>query len=251
MLAVLPPRPSRASSTASPTSTQQWTQRLPRHRVGVGQSGLVARSRPRAVHDPGALLRHDRAARPPHRPRARRARGARPGGRHAGRLHRRPRRLHGRPPDDAEGADPLRGADPRAADRARAGVRGGGGGRRPRRHHRHRADGVRACGLPMPAHLRGTAAPRRAAASGSSPRTTCCAAASRSARSPRGAIGSPATRSILEAASSTTWPTIRASSSNRWDDPALRAVRGDLLALLDDVMRHDLGRELPLVCQAG
>ena len=38
---------------------------------------------------------------------------------------------------------------------------------------------------------------------------------------------------------------------NRWADPALRAVRGDLLALLDDVMRHDLGRELPLVCQAG
>ena len=29
------------------------------------------------------------------------------------------------------------------------------------------------------------------------------------------------------------------------------AVRGDLLALLDGVMRHDLGRELPLVCQAG
>ena len=39
--------------------------------------------------------------------------------------------------------------------------------------------------------------------------------------------------------------------TNRWDDPALRAVRGDLLALLDDVMRHDLGRELPQVCQAG
>jgi len=38
---------------------------------------------------------------------------------------------------------------------------------------------------------------------------------------------------------------------NRWDDPALRAVRRDLLATLDDVMRHDLGRELPLVCQAG
>jgi arylsulfatase A-like enzyme len=39
--------------------------------------------------------------------------------------------------------------------------------------------------------------------------------------------------------------------TNRWDDPALRSVRSDLLALLDDVMRHDLGRELPLVCQAG
>ncbi len=38
---------------------------------------------------------------------------------------------------------------------------------------------------------------------------------------------------------------------NRWDDPGLRGRRGDLLALLDDVMRHDLGRELPLVCQAG
>ncbi len=38
---------------------------------------------------------------------------------------------------------------------------------------------------------------------------------------------------------------------NRWNDPALRAVRSDLLALLVDVMRHDLGRELPLVCQAG
>jgi arylsulfatase A-like enzyme len=39
--------------------------------------------------------------------------------------------------------------------------------------------------------------------------------------------------------------------TNRWDDPALRTVRSDLLATLDDVMRHDLGRELPLVCQAG
>jgi arylsulfatase A-like enzyme len=38
---------------------------------------------------------------------------------------------------------------------------------------------------------------------------------------------------------------------NRWHDPGLRAVRSDLLALLDDVMRHDLGRELPQVCQAG
>ncbi len=38
---------------------------------------------------------------------------------------------------------------------------------------------------------------------------------------------------------------------NRWSDPALRAVRGDLLALLDDVMRHDLGRTLPQVCVAG
>src|SRR4029434_10387963 len=35
---------------------------------------------------------------------------------------------------------------------------------------------------------------------------------------------------------------------NRWSDPALRAVRDDLLALLDEVMRHDLGRELPQVC---
>ena len=38
---------------------------------------------------------------------------------------------------------------------------------------------------------------------------------------------------------------------NRWTDPSLRTTRGDLLALLDDVMRHDLGRELPQVCQAG
>jgi arylsulfatase A-like enzyme len=38
---------------------------------------------------------------------------------------------------------------------------------------------------------------------------------------------------------------------NRWSDPAARGTRRDLLALLDDVMRHDLGRELPLVCQAG
>jgi len=38
---------------------------------------------------------------------------------------------------------------------------------------------------------------------------------------------------------------------NRWADPGLRGVRGDLLALLDDVMRHDLGRALPQVCQAG
>src|SRR5262245_17258463 len=38
---------------------------------------------------------------------------------------------------------------------------------------------------------------------------------------------------------------------NRWSDPALRGIRNDLLALLDSVMRPDLGRELPLVCQAG
>ena len=38
---------------------------------------------------------------------------------------------------------------------------------------------------------------------------------------------------------------------NRWSDPALASRRSDLLATLDDVMRHDLGRELPLVCQAG
>ena len=38
---------------------------------------------------------------------------------------------------------------------------------------------------------------------------------------------------------------------NRWSDPTLASRRSDLLATLDDVMRHDLGRELPLVCQAG
>jgi arylsulfatase A-like enzyme len=39
--------------------------------------------------------------------------------------------------------------------------------------------------------------------------------------------------------------------ANRWADPGLRSVRSDLLATLDDVMRHDLGRELPRVCEAG
>ena len=38
---------------------------------------------------------------------------------------------------------------------------------------------------------------------------------------------------------------------NRWSDPDLLTLRRDLLALLDDVRRHDLGRDLPLVCQAG
>jgi arylsulfatase A-like enzyme len=38
---------------------------------------------------------------------------------------------------------------------------------------------------------------------------------------------------------------------NRWADPALASVRSDLLVTLDDVMRHDLGRTLPVVCQAG
>jgi len=38
---------------------------------------------------------------------------------------------------------------------------------------------------------------------------------------------------------------------NRWADPARASVRSDLLAALDDVMRHDLGRTLPVVCQAG
>jgi len=38
---------------------------------------------------------------------------------------------------------------------------------------------------------------------------------------------------------------------NRWADPALASVKSDLLTTLDDVMRHDRGRELPMVCQAG
>jgi hypothetical protein len=38
---------------------------------------------------------------------------------------------------------------------------------------------------------------------------------------------------------------------NRWKDPGLASVRSDLLATLDDVMRHDLGRDLPRVCEAG
>lgn len=39
--------------------------------------------------------------------------------------------------------------------------------------------------------------------------------------------------------------------ANRWADPGCARVRDELLALLADVMRHDLARELPLVCQAG
>jgi arylsulfatase A-like enzyme len=38
---------------------------------------------------------------------------------------------------------------------------------------------------------------------------------------------------------------------NRWADPAWASRRADLLATLDEVMRPDLGRVLPLVCQAG
>jgi arylsulfatase A-like enzyme len=38
---------------------------------------------------------------------------------------------------------------------------------------------------------------------------------------------------------------------NRWTDPALASTRRDILATLDAVMRHDVGRVLPLVCQAG
>jgi len=38
---------------------------------------------------------------------------------------------------------------------------------------------------------------------------------------------------------------------NRWTDPACAGIRRDLLALLDDVARPHLARELPLVCQAG
>jgi len=38
---------------------------------------------------------------------------------------------------------------------------------------------------------------------------------------------------------------------NRWRDPACEAERSDLLATLDDIMRHDLGRELPQVGLAG
>ncbi|HUF85469.1 MAG TPA: sulfatase-like hydrolase/transferase [Acidimicrobiia bacterium] len=38
---------------------------------------------------------------------------------------------------------------------------------------------------------------------------------------------------------------------NRWGDPGYQAERSDLLATLDDVMRHDLGRELPQVGVAG
>jgi arylsulfatase A-like enzyme len=38
---------------------------------------------------------------------------------------------------------------------------------------------------------------------------------------------------------------------NRWDDPASAHTRRELLALLERVMRPDLGRTLPVVCQAG
>ncbi len=38
---------------------------------------------------------------------------------------------------------------------------------------------------------------------------------------------------------------------NRWSDSALGTVRSDLLATLDQVMRRDLGRDLPQVCEAG
>jgi hypothetical protein len=38
---------------------------------------------------------------------------------------------------------------------------------------------------------------------------------------------------------------------NRWGDPDYQAERRDLLATLDDVMRHDLGRALPQVGVAG
>ena len=146
--------------------------RLPRHRVGVGESGLGAVQRGGAVHDPRRLLRHDRAARSSHRPRAGRPRRPRPGGRHAGGLHRRSRRLHGRSSDDAEGADPLRGPDPGAAHRARSGFPGGGGRGRPGRHHRPGSHGV--TGLRRAA-TRGASRGVRssmARASSSSPRTT-------------------------------------------------------------------------------
>jgi arylsulfatase A-like enzyme len=38
---------------------------------------------------------------------------------------------------------------------------------------------------------------------------------------------------------------------NRWSDPSMASVRADLLATLDRVMRHDLARALPQVCEAG
>lgn len=38
---------------------------------------------------------------------------------------------------------------------------------------------------------------------------------------------------------------------NLWADPARRQLRDELLALLDETMRHDIARELPVVCQAG
>jgi arylsulfatase A-like enzyme len=38
---------------------------------------------------------------------------------------------------------------------------------------------------------------------------------------------------------------------NRWNDPGARRTRDELLALLDTVMRNDLGRTLPVICQAG
>jgi arylsulfatase A-like enzyme len=38
---------------------------------------------------------------------------------------------------------------------------------------------------------------------------------------------------------------------NLWADPAHASVLSDLLATLDDVMRHDYGRVLPQVCSAG
>jgi arylsulfatase A-like enzyme len=38
---------------------------------------------------------------------------------------------------------------------------------------------------------------------------------------------------------------------NRWNDPDCAAIRDELLTALHDTMRHDLGRDLPQVCEAG
>jgi arylsulfatase A-like enzyme len=38
---------------------------------------------------------------------------------------------------------------------------------------------------------------------------------------------------------------------NLWGEASRGRLRDELLALLDEVMRHDIARELPVVCQAG
>ena len=114
-------------------------------------------------------------------------------------------------------------------------------------------------GLPAEPWMQGQALPGRrratpttAASSACSPSGTASCSASRCtcARSPATAGCAPPTArapcTTAPRASCTTSPTTRSSRSNRWDDPAARAIRDDLVADLRDHLPPVRDPRLPL-----
>ena len=246
------PRPSAsASSTPSPATGASGTTATLVSNYEAPTHWVPATLTADQVREVNALQRRRvRADRRGPRPGARRRRGPGLGRRRRRRLHHRPRRAAGRLRPAVQGPVPRRRAHAAAAGvapgavgrrRPRPSVTAPGRPGRPgphvlraspawrpgtgcraaaaRRRRRRRRPRLRAG-----AHRVGQRAVRRRACTcARSPATAGCAP-------PTG----PAPSTTAPRASSTTSPTTRCSSVNRWDDPSARAVRDDLLSDLWD-----------------